>query len=207
MDESSAIALSLKCPSCNSYLPVNEAGPSTANPYLQTPSGTTILARYTNEGGVQDDVDLLPSITEEAYLESNPEARPARALQVMCSEGDVGGIVELLGEASDQASDLTSLVCYQDPLSSMKTGLHLAVENRQEEVLWLLLWLSSTLPNTAFPGPARHSAESMGIGRLSATSDGDVRGLRDAQGRTAEDLAQQLQEFWSPLLDTGVLAP
>jgi hypothetical protein len=38
-----------------------------------------ILARYHNEGGVQERLDVLPLITEEAYLEANPAARPARA--------------------------------------------------------------------------------------------------------------------------------
>jgi hypothetical protein len=38
-----------------------------------------ILARYHNEGGVQENLDILPLVTEEAYLEANPAARPARA--------------------------------------------------------------------------------------------------------------------------------
>ncbi|KAM0343099.1 hypothetical protein ACHAPU_008847 [Fusarium lateritium] len=205
LDQSSDVALSLKCPSCNTYLPVNNEGPSVTNRFLSTPQGTAILTRYTNEGGVQEGLDILPSITEEAYLETNPEARPARALHVMCAEGDVGGIVELLNDAGDQVEDMASLVTYQDPLADMKSGLHLAVENAQEESLWLLLWLCSTIPNSSFPENARAVAEAVGVGRLSVNSEKDIRGLRDSQGRTAADLAQQQQGRLGYILQTGLL--
>ncbi|KAF4342720.1 ring finger [Fusarium beomiforme] len=205
-DQSSDVALSLKCPSCSVYLPVNEGGPSVTNPFLSTAPGTAILTRYTNEGGIQENLDILPSITEEAYLESHPEARPARALHVMCAEGDVGGIVELLRDASDDIEDLVSFVTYQDPLGDMKNGLHLAIENSQEESLWLLLWLCSTIPNPAFPDNARSLADAAGVGRLSVNRDQDIRGLRDNQGRTAADLAQQHQGQWGYILQTGILS-
>ncbi|CAM1500865.1 Fc.00g100270.m01.CDS01 [Cosmosporella sp. VM-42] len=205
LDESSEVAISLKCPNCKSYLPVNQDGPSSTNVFLPTPAGSAILARYVNEGGVQENLDILPSITEEAYLETHPEARPARALHVMCSEGDVGGIVELLRDASDEIEDLGSFICYQDPLAEMKSGLHLAIEKMQEETVWLLLWLSSTVPSEEFPGPARQAAESMGVGRLHVAPEGDIRGLQDAQGRRAKDIAQQLQGPWSAMLERGIL--
>ncbi|WZH43452.1 RING-type domain-containing protein [Fusarium acuminatum] len=206
LDQSSDIALSLKCPSCSTYLPVNSEGPSVTNPFFSAPPGTSILTRYTNEGGVQEKLDILPSITEEAYLESYPEARPARALHVMCTEGDVGGIVELLRDAGDEVGDMASLVTYQDPLGDMKSGLHLAVENAQEEALWLLLWLCSTVPSSSFPDHARSVAEAVGVGRLSVNSEKDIRGLRDSQGRTAADLAQQQQGQWGSILETGLLS-
>ncbi|KND88849.1 hypothetical protein TOPH_06373 [Tolypocladium ophioglossoides CBS 100239] len=207
MDEASSVALSLKCPACESHLPVNAAGPSSSNVFLQTASSVPILARYRNEGGVQENLDILPSITEEAYVQNNPEVRPARALHVMCAEGDVAGIVELLRDVHDEVGDIGSLVRYQDPLAEMKSGLHLAVENRQEDVVWLLLWLSSTMPTESFPPPARQVAESMGLGRLSVQSDGDVRALQDGHGRTAESLAQQNLAAWSTLLDAGAFSP
>ncbi|KAH7324444.1 hypothetical protein B0I35DRAFT_348096 [Stachybotrys elegans] len=206
LDESAAISISLKCPSCDKYLPTNEAGPSTSNQFLHASSGVAILAQYTNEGGFQKDLDILPSITEEAYLESHPEARPARAMHIMCSEGDVVGIVELLRDASDEVGDMASFVRYQDPLSEMKSGLHVAVEKGQEEAVWLLLWLCSTIPTAAFPGPARQAAEAMGVGRLGVAADGDIRALRDSQGRTAEDTARQ-SGAWTALLDAGVFTP
>ncbi|UNI15602.1 hypothetical protein JDV02_002122 [Purpureocillium takamizusanense] len=207
MDEASSIALSLKCPSCEAYLPVNNAGPSASNQFMEAASGAPILARYSNEGGVQENLDILPSLTEEAYIQNNPEARPARALHVMCAEGDVAGIVELLRDVHDEVSDVGSLVRYQDPLAEMKTGLHLAVSNRQEEAVWLLLWLSSPMPSQSFPPPARQVAESMGLGRLNVQPDADIRALRDAQGRTAEDVAQDDPETWRILLEAGALSP
>ena len=207
MDEASSVALSLKCPSCQSHLPTNVAGPSSTNAFFQSASSTPILARYTNEGGVQENLDILPSITEEAYIQNNPEARPARALHVMCSEGDVTGIVELLRDVHDEVGDIESLVRYQDPLAEMKSGLHLAVESGHEDVVWLLLWLSSTMPSESFPPPARQAAESMGLGRLNVQRDGDIRALQDGQGRTAEALAQQSQAVWSRLLEAGAFSP
>ncbi|POR38753.1 Uncharacterized protein TPAR_01039, partial [Tolypocladium paradoxum] len=207
MDEASSVARSLKCPSCESHLPVDAAGPSTTNPVLQAPSSAPILARYSNEGGVQENLDILPFITEEAYVQNNPGVRPARALHVMCSEGDVAGIVELLRHVHDEVSDIGSLVRYQDPLAEMKSGLHLAVEGRQEDAVWLLLWLSSTMPTESFPPPARQVAETLGLGRLSLQPDGDIRALQDGHGRTAEDLAQENQAAWSTLLDAGAFSP
>ncbi|KAL6921660.1 hypothetical protein FSST1_005686 [Fusarium sambucinum] len=206
LDQSTDIALSLKCPSCSALLPINNAGPSVTNPFLSAPSGAAIITTYTNEGGVQEGLDILPSITEEAYLESYPEARPARALHVMCAEGDIGGIVELLRDASDDIEDMAPFVTYQDPLADMKSGLHLAIECKQEETLWLLLWLCSTIPTSSFPENARSVAEALDIGRLSVNSEKDVRGLRDSYGRTAADIAQQQQGQWGSILQTGLLS-
>ncbi|KAG8676925.1 hypothetical protein FPOAC2_03041 [Fusarium poae] len=206
MDQSTDIALSLKCPSCSALLPINNAGPSMTNPFLSAPPGAAIITTYTNEGGVQEGLDILPAITEEAYLESHPEARPARALHVMCTEGDIEGIVELLRDASDDIEDMASLVTYQDPLAVMKSGLHLAIECKQEESLWLLLWLCSTIPTSSFPENARSVAEVLDVGRLSVNIDKDIRGLRDSHGRTAADIAQQRQGQWGSILQTGLLS-
>ncbi|KAI0472919.1 hypothetical protein GGR56DRAFT_589537 [Xylariaceae sp. FL0804] len=211
LDQSSDIAISLKCPSCDTQLATNPAGPSTTNPFRHVSSGVAILTRYTNEGGVQENFDVLPSITEEAYLDANPEARPARAYHVMCSEGDVGGIVELLRDAETAGEDEpmmkpAQLIRYQDPLANMKSGLHLAVENDQEEVVWLLLWIASPLRTEAFPGPAMQAAESMGLQRPGPPSE-DVRALQDDQGRTAEALASERDGVWMSVLQAGVLKP
>ncbi|KAM5352154.1 hypothetical protein ACJ41O_004877 [Fusarium nematophilum] len=206
LDQSSDVALSLTCPSCSTYLPVNDPGPSVTNQFLSSPSGATILTRYINEGGVQENLDILPAITEEAYLEKHPHARPARALQVMCTEGDIGGIVELLHDASEENLDMASLIRYQDPLADMKSGLHLAIENSQEETVWLLLWLCSTVPDTSFPGTARSVAQALGVGRLSVSAEGDIRGLRDSHGRTAGDVAQQIQVPWVSMFEAGLLS-
>ncbi|KAI1104759.1 hypothetical protein F4804DRAFT_177061 [Jackrogersella minutella] len=212
LDQAAELAVSLKCPSCDAELATNVAGSSATNTFLQSVPGTTILARYTNEGGVQENYDILPAIIEEAYLEANPEARPARAYHVMCSEGDVSGIIELLrdaeqGEGDEPLMDSAQLIRYQDPLGDSKSGLHLAVEKGQEEVIWLLLWLASTLPSGAFSEPAVRAAHEVGIQRPSTLASEDIRSLRDNQGRTAEAVAAQMGGFWTAIVQSGALHP
>ncbi|KAI1408455.1 hypothetical protein F5Y13DRAFT_172494 [Hypoxylon sp. FL1857] len=212
LDQAAELAISLKCPSCDAGLATNVAGPSATNPFLQSAPGASILTRYTNEGGIQENYDILPAITEEAYLGANPEARPARAYHVMCSEGDVDGIVQLLRDAEQAAGDepamnAAQLIRYQDPLADSKTGLHLAVEKGQEEVVWLLLWIASTLPTSAFPEAAVQAAQAMGIQRPSTLASDDIRALTDNQGRTAEAVAAQVGGLWTNILESGALHP
>lgn len=170
--------------------------------------GVPILVRYRNEGGFQADLDILPAIAEEAYLIDHPETRVARAFLSMCSEGDVNGIVELLAavDGDEEAGlDIASVVRYQDPLSGMKSGLHLAVEQRQVEVALLLLWLCSATPTESFPAAARQVAESADVGRLSVGSnEEDIRRLKDCSGLTPEHLARRLQGTWAEYLDMGL---
>ncbi|KAI0431704.1 hypothetical protein F5Y09DRAFT_182758 [Xylaria sp. FL1042] len=222
LDQSSEVAISLKCPSCQSHLAENSAGPSVTNSFLQSTSGVSVLTRYTNEGGVQEGLDILPAITEEAYLEANPQARPARAFHVMCSEGDVDGIVDLLrdieqgdvgeggeeeGEEEEPALPLAQLIRYQDPLANMKSGLHLAIEQEREEVVWLLLWLASPLRTDAFPGPLREIAQAMGLQRPVTPPSDDIRALKDDRGRAAETIAAEWEGPWVTLLQSNVLHP
>lgn len=196
--------MSLKCPNCETYLPSNDVGPSATSPLSPSPEAA-ILAQYKNEGGFQPDLDILPAITEEAYLDSHPEARPARAFQTMCSEGDVDGIVELLAAVDGDNESVISVVQYQDPLSGMKSGLHMAIEQGQVEVTLLLLWLSSTVPSDSFPEPARRVAEASGVGRIPVGPDQDIRVLKDSTGQTAKDVARRLEGPWLGYLDGGLL--
>lgn len=154
------------------------------------------------------DLDIFPLIKEEAYLDAHPAARPARALITMCGEGDVNGIVELL-QAIDEDPDeedmpTAELLRYQDPLDGMKTGLHIAIEKSQQESAWLLLWLASGLPTASFPDEVAQAAGTMGAGRQTAQGP-DIRGLRDAQNRTAHDVAGTMGQTWAALLATGAL--
>ncbi|KXJ91095.1 hypothetical protein Micbo1qcDRAFT_234322 [Microdochium bolleyi] len=212
LDESPEVAMSLKCPSCGSQLAANTAGPSVTNQFLPANVGVKILTRYVNEGGVQEDLDILPSVTEEAYLAANPAAAPARAYHVMCGEGDVGGIVELLRDADQSASDedgLTAaqLMRYQDPLNGNQSGLHIAVQKGQDEVVWALLWLASSLSSHTIPELVSQSAQAMGLERPQVTHSEDIRSLQDSQGRTAEDIAAQMGGVWTTLVESGVLHP
>ncbi|KAF4819067.1 hypothetical protein CGCTS75_v011801 [Colletotrichum tropicale] len=211
LDQSAEIAISLNCPSCQKYLPTNQQGPSVTNPFLSTTPGAAILTRYVNEGGLQDDLDILPNITEEAYLDAHPEARPARAYHLMCSEGDVQGIVELLQDANEELNgDITQLgqlIRYQDPLAGGKSPLHVAVEKSQEEVVWLLLWIASPLPTDLFPQSARQAAEALQIVRLTNDNAQDIRAIQNDAGQTAEDVAKGLPARWAALVDAGILHP
>ncbi|KAI1438490.1 hypothetical protein GGR50DRAFT_435265 [Xylaria sp. CBS 124048] len=210
LDQSSDVAMSLKCPSCQVPLAENNAGSSSASSSLPTTAGTPILTRYVNEGGIQEGLDILPAIMEEAYLEANPQARPARAYHVMCSEGDVDGIVDLLQDIDGAGQDEetispTQLLRYQDPLANMKSGLHLAVEGGHEEVVWLLLWVASLLETEAFPGSLRQIALAMGLQRPSMMLADDIRLLKDDRGRTAEVIAAERDGVWTTLLDLNLL--
>ncbi|KHN96177.1 Zinc finger, RING/FYVE/PHD-type [Metarhizium album ARSEF 1941] len=190
MEEAPSLVESLKCPSCDTYLPKDEASASSANQSCDAPP-PAILAQYTNEGGVQKDLDIMDSITEEAHVQKHPEVRPARALHIMCTEGDITGLIELLRVASDQGMDIGNIIRYQDPLAGMQSGLHLAVENQREEIVWALLWLSSAVSTDVFPGMVRETAERVGLGRLNVDASGDIRCLKDAQDRLAGTIAQQ----------------
>lgn len=196
LDESPKIFPTRTCPSCSSHL-------STSQP-------PQVLTRYHNEGGLQDNLDVFPLIKEEAYLSVNPAARPARAYLTMCAEGDVGGIVELLNaleEDPDEGDMLPAeLLRYQDPLDGNKTGLHVAIEKNQLEAVWLLLWLASEYPTSAFPEEVSRAAQVMGAGRETARGP-EIRALRDEQGRNAEDVAGSMGNTWASLLGAGVLKP
>lgn len=126
----------------------------------------------------------------------------------MCAEGDVGGIVELLNaiEEDRDEDDMspTDLLRYQDPLEGMKTGLHMALEKNQQEAVWLLLWLASSLPTGAFPEEVTEAAQVMNAGRSTAEGT-DIRSLRDEEYRTAEEVAASLGGVWAGLVGAGVL--
>jgi hypothetical protein len=200
LDESSEVALSPKCPSCHIGLISTPSGTSATNSLTPgRPRNPQILTRYINEGGVQENLDILPLITEEAYLEANPAARPARAFMHMCSQGDVGGISELLQTVEEDHEDgeqdsmsPADLLLYQDPLDEMKNALHLAIENSQQEVVWLLLWLASYVPDDKFPEEAIHVAESVNASRQSAAYGVDIRSLRNTQGQTPRTVANAM---------------
>ncbi|KAK2625276.1 hypothetical protein QTJ16_005645 [Diplocarpon rosae] len=196
LDESPQIALDLACPVCQRSI-VTTASPQ-----------PLILTRYHNEGGVQENLDILPLITEEAYLVANPAARPARAFMTMCAEGDIAGVMELLhalGEEPDEEDMLPAeLLRFQDPLDGMKTGLHVAIEQSQQEAVWLLLWLASPIQSHAFPAEVIQAAETMGAERVTAEGV-DIRALRDEQGQTAEDVARGMGSEWAGLLSAGIL--
>lgn len=202
MDESPSIISTLQCPSCS----------------VQILDAVTqqIVAHHINEGG-STTLNILPLIHEEAYLASNPSARPARAFLTMCSEGDVGGVVELLhnlsrddenvDEEEEEENSMTpmELLQYQDPLDSNRSALHVAVMKDQIEIIWLLLWLASAMPSNAFPQQAVNAAMSMGASRQIAETGLDVRQLKDANGSTAGQVAAQCGGSVAEMVRAGIL--
>lgn len=209
LDESPQMAISMQCPSCSASIVSTPAGPSSTNNILR-PTGQQpqVLTHYHNEGGIQENLDILPLITEEAYLDANPAARPARAFLTMCAEGDIAGIVELLQaieeDRDEEDMSPSELLRYQDPLEGMKSGLHISIEKSQQEAVWLLLWLASSLPTDVFPEEVTQAAQAMNAGR--ATAEGtDIRSLGDEQQRTAGDVAASMGGVWAGLVGAGVL--
>lgn len=174
LDLAPTVTTTLRCPSCNTP--------------LATPT-SIIPATYTSEGGPSS-LDLLPLLTEEAFLASHPSARPARALHTMAAEGDVTGMVELLGDVDEGDVDL---VRWRDPLNGGRTALHVAVEAGQEMVVWLLLWVGSGVEEVWFPEVVVQMAGEMGVERGRGE---DVRGVRDEAGRTAAEVAEGMGEVW-----------
>ena len=83
--------------------------------------------------------------------------------------------------------------------------MHLALERSQEETVWLLLWLASTLPTSVFPEEVQYAAQRLHADRATADQGEDVRGFRDGSNRTAEDVAREKGDLWSGLLAEGIL--
>ncbi|KAH9861448.1 hypothetical protein J1614_011194 [Plenodomus biglobosus] len=196
------------CPSCSSDI----ATPS--------PSGTQVLCSYNNEGGLQTALDILPLLTEESYLKAYPEDRKARAFLEFCREGDYKAVIDMLMDDNVEEDDddddddddedvqmrsvdgparevgIDKLLRYQDPIGNMQSGLHAAVQAQSREVAWLLLLLASNLDLLQFPPEVFQEAESLGIMRGLTEDKVDIRSLRDADGKTAEDLAGEIGGVW-----------
>lgn len=172
----------------------NAPGPSTTNAFLPVSQQVSILATYTNEGGIQPNIDLLPYITEEAHQASQPEAGLGRALHLLIIDGDNQGMQEVLEDVINNDPNFVAALCYQNPLNDMKSALHLAVEYNRPDVIWLLLWLGATLSDDKFPPSALELFREKNLPRLLAKSPSDdMRRLRDVRGHIAADLNTQLQ--------------
>ncbi|KAK4239949.1 hypothetical protein C8A03DRAFT_13705 [Achaetomium macrosporum] len=214
LDQAAEIASSLSCPSCNRYLP-SLASAAAGSSSTSTPPSlqqTPILTTYTNEGGMQEDLDISPILFEEAFLSSHPEARPARAFHTLASEGDMQGMVELLRDLDENVDDdspvtASQLLVWRDPLNGGRSALHVALEAQQEEVVWLLLWLGSAAKGEDFPPAVVQAAEGMGLARREAGSlpvEEDVRFVRDERGRAAGDVCLELGPPWTRLVEGGL---
>lgn len=203
-----------KCPSCDSDI---TTGPQNSASNLQ------ILVNLNNEGGLQEGLDIFDLLHEESYLRAYPEERKSRAFLEFCREGDHKAVIQLLQSSdgdletdSDNEEDAmqtsagqksaAEILRYQDPLGSQQSGLHAAAANGHREVAWLLLLLASEYPELEFPALVFQEAASLGIMREDQTGLVDIRSLRDAAGRTAEDVAvQEGGVVWNGWIGVGRL--
>ncbi|KAK5138007.1 hypothetical protein LTR08_005804 [Meristemomyces frigidus] len=197
-------------------------------------SAEKILVDLNNEGGLQSGIDILPILQEESYLRAYPEERKCRAFLEFCREGDHRAIAELVKscgeEEDDEAEDdeeecgagddddemdqdlpsaqktAAEILRYQDPVGDMQSGLHAAVANGHREVAWLLLLLASEYPEMEFPALVFQEAAALGVMREGTSGAADIRSLRDAHGRTAEDVAGEAGLVWNGWVGKGRLA-
>lgn len=183
-----------------------------------------VLCNMTNEGGLQEQLDILPLLSEESYLKAYPEDRKCRAFLEYCRAGDWKAILDMLQhdevEEDDQDEDeemgdsdqpdklvgTDRMLRYQDPIGDMQSGLHAAVQAESTETAWLLLFLASNLGLREFPDEIHHEAEQRCIMRGLTEDKVDIRSLKDANGRTAEDLAKEVCGVWRDWEGTGRLA-
>ena len=156
-------------------------------------------------------------------MRAYPEDRKCRAFLEFCREGDVSAVVDLLKSCEEEDSDdeeddemadepptqkktADEILRYQDPIGDMQSGLHAAVAGGSREVVWLLLLLASKYPELEFPALVFQEASSLGIMRSDQSNQTDIRSLKDAEGRTAEQLASEIGGVWHGWAGTGRLA-
>lgn len=213
-----------RCPACNAEITSHPASGSSSDASDQQPR---ILVNMNNEGGLQQNIDIFPILQEESYLRAYPEERKSRAFLEFCREGDHKAIVDLLNSGDDDddsdsdeemddgendnplsgpSKPPAEILRYQDPLGGMQSGLHAAAANGHREVAWLLLLLASELPQMEFPPLVFQEAAAMGIMREEQEGLTDIRSLRDANGRSAEDVAvQEGGVVWNGWIGNGRL--
>ena len=166
-----------------------------------------------NEGGVQENFDILPLAQEEAYLRTYPEERKGRAFLEFCKDGDLDAIVHLVrdhdedeNEVEGEAADVLRY-CGNGAMTVDGSGLHLAIENGRVEVAWLLLFLASRLEIDAFPPGVLAGAQSLGLEIQDRKPDPDIRTLKNSHGLHAVEVAQRIGGQWLEWVDSGRLAP
>ncbi|KAF2661711.1 hypothetical protein K491DRAFT_700776 [Lophiostoma macrostomum CBS 122681] len=203
-----------ECPNCSQNISTTSSS-----------GGPQVLCNLNNEGGMQENLDILPLLTEESYLKAYPEDRKARAFLEFCREGDVRAVIAMLqDEDEDEDEDEEEikegegekterrkmgpdeLLRYQDPIGDMQSGLHAAVQAGSREVAWLLLLLASNLDLLQFPAEVFQEAEALGVMRDVVEDKVDIRSLRDSDGRSAEDLAKEIGGVWRGWEGTGRLS-
>lgn len=170
------------------------------------PVDQKVLCNITNEGGLQEGVDILPLLVEESYLRTFPEERRPRAFLEFCAEGDFEAIVNLLDDDGEESTEnKIDPLRYQDPIGLPRSGLHIAIKHERIEVVWLLLLLASTLPKSQFPSEVLRAADRLQLSREDQSGKVDIRTLKDGEGMTAAQLAESAGDMWNDWLTSGRL--
>lgn len=203
-----------KCPNCERD--ITASGSSSSSSASASPQ---ILVDLNNEGGMQRQIDIFPILKEESYLRAYPEERKCRAFLEFCREGDHRAIAELLKSCSEDQDDedmddddgpsksADEVLRYQDPIGDMQSGLHAAAANGHREVAWMLLLLASNYSELEFPALVFQEAAALGVMREGQQDEKvDIRSLKDAHGRTAEDVAREAGVVWHGWVGNGRLA-
>lgn len=172
-----------------------------------------ILCNLNNEGGFQEALDIMPLLEEALYFRMHPEKRKCRAFVEFAAEGDAIAMIDLLKGNASGASDALEhgpsisndeILIFQDSLNGMRTALHAAVANNNETVVWLMLWLASTLDRSLFPREIVETAHELELSRPDMNKV-DVRRLQDEDGMTAEQHATQIGGLWDIWIINGWL--
>ena len=165
-----------------------------------------------NEGGVQEKFDILPSAIEEAYLRTYPEERRAHAYLEFCREGDVDALMHLIKDEelnkdfeADQKIDLLRYMGIFEGIDG--SGLHTAIRYGQQEVAWLMLVLGSRLDWSEFPSVVLQAMDGLGLSKDDRNAATDIRSLKDSEGKTAAQLAQDVGGVWVDWTKNGRLFP
>ena len=185
------------CPKCGTNLTTPDPG---------QPGKLQILCNLNNEGGAQEDVDILGQLSEEGYLKAYPEERRARAFIEFCRDGDLEAVLDLLQDDDEEDDVLaTDVLRYQDQLREMQSTLQAAIAGGNQNIAWLLLYLATDMPLDQLPHELVQQAQSIGLQRGDIVGKADVRSLKDLQGRTAEQIAMQVGDPWTSWIGTGRL--
>ncbi|KAI9730228.1 MAG: hypothetical protein M1834_005992 [Cirrosporium novae-zelandiae] len=187
-----------ECPKCfKSLATMNEKGEE------------QLLCTLQNEGGLQENLDILPELREEAYLKAYPDERKCRAFLEYCKNGDVEAIIGVLHDDEEEEEQnhihTPDILRYQDAIGGMRSGLHLAVINNQFDTAWLLLWMASNLDTAAFPPDLMQLAQGMGVQRHCQPGSSDIRELKDSDGLTALNVANMIGGDWIAWIEAGRL--
>lgn len=168
-----------------------------------------VLCTVRNEGGIQENFDILPSFTEEAYLRTYPAERVGHAFLEFCREGDIDAIIHLIKDAdlndAEEQDEKIDILRYQGSFERTEgSGLHVAIRYSQHNVAWLLLALASPLSWQKFPAQILQAMTDMNLSKEERNAEPDIRSLKDSEGRNAADLAKEING-WTEWIGSGWL--